>query len=101
MNCKGLIALLLVATGWLVSASADSPRSLYYAIPEPSSNSWSSYSIPLVETAGWTIGSPAGPAPTQSEFTNILSFLNGLTIRFDTSTQIFLDNVSLASLVTS
>lgn len=95
------VALLLVVTGWLVSATADSQRSLYYAIPEPSTSSWTTYSIPLVETAGWTIGSPAGPAPTQSEFTNILSFLNGLTILFDTQTQIFLDNVSLAGLATS
>jgi len=101
MNCKGLTAVLLLASGWFASASADSPRSLYYAILEPSSNSWTSYSIPLVETAGWAIGSPAGPAPTQSEFTNILSFLNGLTIVFNTHTQTFLDNVSLAGLVTS
>ena len=108
MGCRGLTAALLVATGWLASASADSQRSLYYAIPEPSSNSWTSYSIPLVETAGWTIGSPAGPPPTQSEFTNILSFLNGLTISFDPSgsnpnkyVYLSLDNVSLAGLVTS
>ena len=101
MNCKGLTALLLFANGWLVSASADSPRSLYYAISEPSSNSWTSYSVPLVETAGWTIGSPAGPAPTQSEFTNILSYLNGFTVGFATTSFLSLDNVSLAGLVTS
>jgi hypothetical protein len=54
-----------------------------------------------VETGGWTIGSPTGRAPTQSEFLGVLASLNGLTISFNEYIQIFLDNVSLAGQVTS
>lgn len=80
---------------------AQSCLSLYYAIPEPASTNWTSYSIPLVETAGWTVGDPGGPSPTQAQFQNLLHRLTGLAIRFDVTAQLFLDNVSLAGLVSS
>ena len=87
-------------TVWLVclAALAQQPATLYYAIPEPSKTSWTSYSVPLVESAGWTLGSPVGPIPNQAQFLDVLGSLHSLTIGLDTNLDVYLANVSLAGL---
>lgn len=49
--------------------------------PVPSDTSWTSYSVLLSETAGWKVGSFAGPLATQSEVLAVLSNLTSLRIR--------------------
>ena len=85
---------------WMTCLSGWAQVSVYYAIPA-SSGTWTNYSVPLLETAGWTLGSTNGPAPTQAEFQGILNRLSGLTISFDSNPFISFDNVSLAGLATS
>jgi alpha-tubulin suppressor-like RCC1 family protein len=92
--------LLLLLIAWPSCLAAHAQLSAYYAIPA-SSSTWTTYSVPLLESAGWTMGSTNGPVPSQSEFLGILNFLSGLTISFDASPQISLDNVSFANLATS
>ena len=88
-------AALILCWCWCL-AGYSQPAFLYYPIPEPPTNAWTSYSIPLVENSDWHLGSPDGPTPTQSEFLAVLTSLNGLTVRFDATIQLFFDNVSLA-----
>lgn len=42
---------------------------------------WTSYSVLLDETAGWTKGTISGPAPTKAEMMSVLSSLTALYIR--------------------
>jgi hypothetical protein len=45
------------------------------------SPNWESYKIPLKETAGWRLGSLAGPVATRSQFLAVLTSLTKLMIR--------------------
>jgi gliding motility-associated-like protein len=61
---------------------------------------WTHYDVPLVETAGWRVGTVFGPAPTQAEFLAVLQDLAGLEIRGEYRSQADyggLDNVTLPS----
>jgi hypothetical protein len=58
--------------------------SLYFdntaAIPQ--AGPWTSYSVPLSEGTGWTVGSlGTGGTPTQAQFQQVLTNLSGLRIR--------------------
>jgi len=56
--------------------------SIYYPVSAfPSTSSWSSYSVPLKETAGWKTGSLAGAATTFNEMKTALSNITSLRIR--------------------
>lgn len=72
---------------------------VYQASANPGSN-WTSFSVPLLESVGWHVGSLSGPAPTQAEFQAILASLTALRIRGEYSPTPFeeitaLDNVVL------
>ena len=49
--------------------------------PVPQDVAWTSYSVLLTETAGWQVGSLAGPAATQAQMLAVLSDLDRLRIR--------------------
>ena len=49
--------------------------------PVPADVPWTSYSILLSESAGWKVGSLAGPLATQSQVLAVLSDLTSLRIR--------------------
>jgi hypothetical protein len=73
-----------------------SGRILYYNTPNNPGKTWTSYSVLLTETAGWT--KPDGTAPTQAEMMAMLANLEVLRIRgeFRSDTDIGdLDNVML------
>ncbi len=55
---------------------------LFYQLPtKPATGSWSSYSVPLIETAGWKNGCPTCAAATQSQMKQVLFSLAKLQIR--------------------
>ena len=88
--------------GWLITTAAGAQQAFYFSFPVVPSTNWVSYSVPLVETAGWRVGTLDGPSPTQRQFQDLLRSLNALTIEFvGTYPDAFIDNVSLAGLVTS
>jgi len=94
---RGQVMLVSLA----LSAGAFGQQ-LYYSFPTEPTTNWVSYSVPLVETSGWAVGSPGGPAPTQAQFQAILGALYAFTITLNgASAEGFLDNVSLAGLATS
>jgi alkaline phosphatase D len=71
--------------------------------PMPQIIPWTSYSVPLAEGPGWSLGGlGTGGMPTQAQFVQVLSNLTGLQIRgeffsgFDTSD---LDNVALITAI--
>lgn len=66
--------------------------------PDPT-DAWTSYSIPLLESAGWKKESLSGPAPTEAEFKTVLQSLSALRIRgeFRPDGASDLDNVSWAA----
>jgi hypothetical protein len=73
---------------------------VYDTTAVPQDPIWTSYSIPLVDTAGWKVGSLVGPAPTQAQFLAVLSALTSLWIRgeFITGSDSGdLDNVTLGA----
>ncbi len=76
--------------------------SLFYDTPEPGTN-WTSYSVPIVETAGWSKDTPGGPAPTKQEMIRVLSTLQSFVFKFDFTSFPYpaLDNVNFANLETS
>jgi hypothetical protein len=49
--------------------------------PVPTDVAWTSYSVLMMEAAGWKVGSLAGPAPTQAQFLSVISSLDRLGIR--------------------
>lgn len=49
--------------------------------PVPADVPWTSYSVLLDETAGWRVGSLAGPLATQVQIQDVLSDVTGLRIR--------------------
>jgi hypothetical protein len=49
--------------------------------PVPLDQPWTSYSVLLTETAGWRVGSLAGPAATKDKMLAVLSNLDRLRIR--------------------
>ncbi len=64
----------------------------------PTNNSWASYNVTLMESAGWRIDSLAGAAPSQAQMQNVLSDITSLRLRaeFQTGPDTgSLDNVSL------
>jgi Laminin B (Domain IV) len=68
----------------------------------PPGTSWTSYSIPLLASAGWEIanGGPPGPAATESQLQDVLSGLTFLNLDADWQTgddRVDLDNVELCS----
>jgi hypothetical protein len=95
-SARGVLAVMLLSLA--LSAGAFGQQLYYSFSPTPTTN-WTSYSVPLVETAGWTVGSPGGPAPTQAQFQAALGSLDALSITLNTES--FLDNVSMAGLATS
>lgn len=93
------LALLAV---WFIATAAFAQTALYYSFPLTTTTNWVSVSVPLLEAAGWAVGSPDGPAPTQAQFQDVLGSVDALTIQFDgTNPVVNLDNISLAGLVTS
>lgn len=92
----------LVLLGGAVGASVEAQPALYYSFPITMSTNWVSYSVPLVETAGWQFGSPGGPPATQAQLQSALGALNALLIEYvGSNPTVFIDNVSLNGLVTS
>lgn len=64
----------------------------------PANGSWTSYSVALVETAGWRIDTLSGAAPSQAQMQSVLGDLTSLRLRaeFQTGSDTgFLDNVQL------
>jgi gliding motility-associated-like protein len=49
---------------------------------------WSHFDIPMLETAGWHLGSNTGAVPTQAEFLTALSQVNGIQIRGEYRSQV-------------
>lgn len=94
---RGQVMLVSLA---LSAAAFGQP--IYYSFSTVPTTNWVSYSVPLVETSGWAVGSPGGPAPTQAQFQSILGSLDALLITLNGNpAEGFLDNVSLVRLATS
>jgi hypothetical protein len=74
---------------------------LVYDAPYNPGTTWTAYSIPLIETAGWKKDTLSGSAPTQAEMQAVLASLSLLRIRGDYRTSEdtgALDNVVLNSI---
>ncbi|MGH7453962.1 MAG: laminin B domain-containing protein, partial [bacterium] len=74
---------------------------LVFNTPRNPGTAWTSYSVSLIETAGWTKTTLTGPPPTQAEMLSVLSSLTKLQIRGEYSSSTSgdrtdLDNVVLA-----
>ena len=94
----GGLAWTCFVAAWLLTSSAVAQPAFYYSFPIVSSTNWSTYSVPLVETAGWTVGSLNGPAPTQAQFQSMLGSLYAVLLEFDgNGPQVTWDNVSLGA----
>ncbi len=63
--------VILVGGGMTLVANQGPP-------PEPA---WKHYSLTLLGSSGWHIGTGAGPAPTEAELQTVLSDLTALRIR--------------------
>lgn len=96
------IRWLMVLVGWALASPAQAQPALYYSFPVSMSTNWVSYSVPLVETAGWQFGSLGGPPATQAQIQSALGALKALLIEYvGSNPSVFFDNVSLNGLVTS
>jgi hypothetical protein len=65
---------------------------------EPVHAQWTRYTIPLLETAGWRVGSSAGPSVTRQQFQQVLASLDSIQLLAEFSDQVdvtSLDNVTL------
>ncbi|MGH7598664.1 MAG: laminin B domain-containing protein [bacterium] len=60
---------------------------------------WTSYSVSLIETAGWTKTTLTGPPPTQAEMLSVLSSLTKLQIRGEYSSSTSGDRTDLDNVV--
>ena len=72
---------------------------LYFDLPIPPADRWTTYQVPLVETGGWWIGDPLGAAPTKSEMLRVLSAVEAWLIPGDFSLEPHttgIDNVELS-----
>ena len=58
----------------------------YDTAANPANGSWTSYSVPLLETAGWHLTNLSGAAPTQAQFQSVLANLTSLRIRAEYQT---------------
>ena len=72
-------------------------------LANPTINIWETRTVPLLETAGWRVGTLSGAVPTQAEFKSVLANLTAIKLRAefsiaanDTCT---LDNVAFGSFI--
>jgi hypothetical protein len=61
--------------------------------------SWTSFSVPLLESGGWRVGSFSGPVPTEAEFQAVLASLTALRIRGEYSPTPFEEIVALDNVI--
>ena len=89
------------SVGDVILANSAAGASIFFQLAaKPAIGSWSSYSAPLKETAGWHYGSPVGPAPTKDQMKQVLVNVTTFQIRLKYSTAAgaytgLLDNVVL------